>query len=586
MPTLRHHLDRLLSPVADGARVVPEAPAVPARVLFRRFWPYARPYRGRIAAGLLLLVLVPALETVEIWLFKVMVDEVLVPRDLSPLVWIVGAWLALALAGALVSFGDELLAAWVGERFVADLRARLFSHLHTLSPTTLDRRRLGDVVSRLTSDVQAIEAFLLAGLADGIGALARIALFGGAMFLVSWKLALVALVIVPLCYAVGRHCSRLVKRAAREKRRRSGSLAAVAEESLGNAVLVRSLNREGAELARFRRESEAIVGAELAATRVRALFSPLVDLIELAGVLLVVAAGAWLLTEGEMTLGGLLVFLAYLSQMLGPVRELGHLANALFAAAAGAERVLELLDERPRVDDRPAARPLPAGAGGLEMRGVGFRYPGAGRPALDDVSLCVEPGEIVAVAGPSGAGKSTIARLLLRIDDPGAGAVLLGGHDLRDLTLASVREHVALVAQETLLPDAAVAEVIGHGRPGASAAEIEEAARRAGAHGFIAALPDGYATRVGQRGRTLSGGQRQRLSLARALLRDAPVLVLDEPTTGLDAAARDALLGPLARAAAGRTVVLISHDPAVVALADRVVEIEDGRIVAAPEVAA
>jgi ABC-type multidrug transport system fused ATPase/permease subunit len=332
-------------------------------------------------------------------------------------------------------------------------------------------------------------------------------------------------------------------------------------------------------------EGERIVEAELAATRIRGLFSPLVDLIELLGVLVVVALGTWALSRGELTLGGLLVFLAYLSQLYGPVRELSSLANRIFAAAAGAERVLELLDERPTVVERPGATALGRTRGDIELRGVRFAYPGAAREALAGVDLRIRPGETVAVTGASGAGKSTLARLLLRFDDPDAGAVLLDGHDLRALTLGSVRANVGLLLQETLLPDVTVREAIAQGRPGASPEEVEAAARAAGADGFVRALPDGYGTRLGQRGRTLSGGQRQRLAIARALVRDTPVLVLDEPTTGLDADAKAALLGPLRTLAAGRTTIVISHDPDVLDWADRVVRLADGRVVA-PDAAA
>ncbi|HWC28301.1 MAG TPA: ATP-binding cassette domain-containing protein, partial [Solirubrobacteraceae bacterium] len=250
----------------------------------------------------------------------------------------------------------------------------------------------------------------------------------------------------------------------------------------------------------------------------------------------------------------------------------------IFAAAAGAERVIELLEERPHVVDRPGATALAHVRGRVELRDVTFRYPGAAHAALDGVSLRVEPGEIVALAGPSGAGKSTLARLLLRFDDPVAGSVLIDGRDLRDVTLRSLREHVGLLAQETLLPDVTVREAIAYGRPDATADEIEAAARAAGAHEFVHALPDGYETPVGQRGRRLSGGQRQRISIARALLRETPVLVLDEPTTGLDAEAKAALLDPLSRLVGGRTTIVVSHDPEVVAWADRVVWIEDGRV--------
>ncbi|HVL95171.1 MAG TPA: ABC transporter ATP-binding protein [Solirubrobacteraceae bacterium] len=576
-----NRLHRLLVPSADDQQLVASAPTVPLREIFRRFWPFARPYKRWIVLGLALLVIVPAIETAEIWLFKLVIDEVLVPRELAPLLWIALGYLGLTLLNGVLSFGDDYVATWVGERFLLDLRTHVFRHVQKLSTHTLDRRRLGDVLSRLTSDIAAIESFLLTGLADGVSAVARILFFGGALFYLDWRLALASLVVLPLFYGTARRFSRLIKHAAREKRRRSGSLSAVAEESLGNAALVQSLNRQDPEVDRFREQNERIVEAELASTRIKGLFSPIIDLIELIGAMLVLALGTWALTRGDLTLGGLLVFIAYLTQLYGPIRDLSRLSNTIFAASAGAERVIELLEERPSVADRPGARPLGRVRGEVALDGVRFRYPGADRDVLDGVDLRVAPGETVALVGPSGAGKSTLTRLLLRFDDPTAGAVRLDGIDLRDATLESVRENVGLLLQETMLPDVTVREAIEHGRPGASDAEIEAAARAAGADEFVRALPDGYGTRLGQRGRRLSGGQRQRIAIARALVRDTPVLVLDEPTTGLDAAAKAAVLGPLRTLAGSRTTIVISHDPDVISWADRVVSVEDGRLVEA-----
>jgi ATP-binding cassette, subfamily B, bacterial len=309
----------------------------------------------------------------------------------------------------------------------------------------------------------------------------------------------------------------------------------------------------------------------------RAVFAPVTDLIQLLGAMAVLAGGVWLLSRQALTLGELLVFVTFLGRLYSPMRQLSSLSGTMFSAAAGAERVLELLEERPAVSDRPGAAALERAEGRIELRAVSYRYPGARSDALEHLSFDARPGETVAVAGPSGAGKSTLARLLVRFDDPAAGAVLLDGHDLRGLTLRSLREHVGLLAQETLLPDLPVAEVIAQGREGATDADVRRAARDAGAHEFIEALPEGYATRVGQRGRALSGGQRQRVAIARALLRDPAVLVLDEPTTGLDAAAKEALREPLRRLAAGRTTILITHDPDVLAWADCVIELRCGR---------
>ena len=512
-----------------------------------------------------------AIETVEIYLFKLVVDEVLVPGDLGPLLPIGLATAGLLILGGAVALADDLLGTWLGERFLLSMRTRVFGHLLTLSPDTLDRRRLGDVLTRLGGDVGAIEAFVLSGVADALAAVLSIGFFAGALFYLQWDLALVSLIVAPLFFLTARRFSGLIKRASREKRRRSGSLGAVAQDTLGNTALVQASNREGAELERYRREGEGVIAAELSSVRIRGVFSPLVDLIELAGILLVVYFGTRAIAGGGLTLGGMLVFIAYLTRLYGPVRDLSSLSNTVFKALAGAERVIELLDERPRVTDGPLR--LERVRGAIELDDVWFSYDHD--PALRGVTLRVAPGERVALVGASGAGKSTIARMLLRWGDPDAGVVRLDGHDLRELELASLRRNVALLLQETLVLHGSVRDNIGYARPDARGAEIEAAARAAGAHEFIAALPDGYDTELGERGRRLSGGQRQRIAIARALLADAPVLVLDEPTTGLDAELA-ASLGDLMR---DRTTLVISHDLVLTRDADLIVVLDEGRVI-------
>jgi ATP-binding cassette, subfamily B, bacterial len=325
------------------------------------------------------------------------------------------------------------------------------------------------------------------------------------------------------------------------------------------------------------------MATQLALERLRAGYAPLVSLIEVGGMLIVIGAGAVDLAEGRLTLGGLLAFLAYLSQLYGPVRGLNHLWGDAVATSAAAERVIELMDRQPSVVEPANPAPLGRAAGNIVFAGVSYRYPGTEHDALCDVSFALSPGETLALVGRSGAGKSTATRLLLRLADPSAGRILLDGHDLRDVSITSLRENVTVLPQEALFFDVTVREAIAYGRPGASASdgEIVAAARAAGAHQFIERLPQGYDTRIGQRGRGLSGGQRQRLAIARALLRDAPVLVLDEPTTGLDDENATEILGSIRRLMEGKTTVIVSHDLHLVRQATRIVVLERGRLVEA-----
>ena len=575
---LRRGVRLLLSVPEEEGGFVDAAPVMQVREIFRRFWPYARPYRRWLPVILLLAALGPAIEAATIWMYKVLVDEVLVPREFGLLFWVVLAYIGLTLAEGIVTFCDEYLSEWVGGRFIVSLRTALFGHLHRLSLGFFDRRSLGDMISRLSDDVEEIEELMLSGVTSSLAYLFQLVFFVGALLYLEWRLALVSLFVAPLFWLAARHFSRKIKHAAREERRRSGSISAVAEESLSNAALVQAYNRQEDEIARFHRENDGSFAAQMAATRLGSLFSPLVNLIELAGVIVVIAVGTYELSQGRLTIGGLLVFMVYLGQLYRPIRGLSSLLNSFYAASAGAERVIEFFDQKPSVTEREDAFTLRRSGGHVEFDSVSFRYPGAERAALLDVSLDVGPGEVLALVGPSGSGKSTVAKLLLRFYDPEAGQIRLDGHDLKLLTLHSLRENVAVLLQETLVFDWTVRENIVYGRPEASEEEIVAAARAADAHGFIEALPERYDTVIGQKGRLLSGGQRQRLAIARAMIRDAPVLILDEPTTGLDARSSEKVMAPLRRLMSGRTTIVVSHNLLTVRDATRIVVLEEGRI--------
>jgi ATP-binding cassette subfamily B protein len=572
-------LRRLVPNASGGGDGIDLAPARTMREIFRRFWPDARPYRGFFLLTLVFVALGPALQAVEIYLYKILVDDVLVPRDFDPFIWLAAAYIGLNVLGGVIGFFDEYMSTWVTENFLLKLRGRVFGHLLRQSPDSLDKRRLGDVLARLGGDVNTIETFVFSGIQDGLAQGLKLIFFTGALFVIDPLLAALSLVAAPLFWFVARRFARVIKRISREKRRRSGALNSVAEQSLANLALVQTSNRSSDEMNRYEREGRAIVDASLASTKLNALFAPLVNLIELLGAMVVVGAGVWALSSGRLTLGSLLVFLTYLTQLYGPVRSLSDLINDLFSASAGAERIIELLDEEPGVADRPGAAPLTNVGGKLVFESVSFAYDGASRPAVDDVSLELDAGKTLALVGPSGAGKTTLVKLLLRFADPQSGAVRIDDTDVRDATLESLRDSVGVLLQETLILDGTVRDNIAYGRMDAAQDDIEAAARAADAHDFVSRLPKGYDTVVGSRGRSLSGGQRQRIALARLLLHDAPILVLDEPSVGLDAASAERTLRPFKRAMSDRTTIVVSHNLLTVTDADVILVLDEGLVV-------
>ncbi|MCS0603672.1 ABC transporter ATP-binding protein/permease [Streptomyces sp. LP11] len=563
----------------DGAEVANETPTIAARTAFRRFWPLTKGLRKPLLVVWVCTVLAALAETKAILLFGDLTDHALQKGSLAAFWSPAGTWLGVAVAGAIVAYLGNSLAAWVTERFVLRLREHVFDHVQKLPPHFFQRHRQGDLLSRLTSDVEAIETMVVSGLVGAASAAFSALFYAAAACWLRWDLAAATFVLAPLFWLAARRFSGSIKDVSRAGRVADGAITSVVAESLDNIVLTQAYDRRDAERRRLHREATAWFRASVRSVRLNEAYEQLVQVIETVCVLAVIGIGAWEISTGRMTLGQLLAFSAFLGYLYPPVRGLAQLGLTVTAATAGAERLIEVLDARPSVTDPPQDTGTGRPDGLVEVRDVGFRYPGADRPALDGLSFSARPGELVIVTGPSGAGKSTVAKLLLRFYDPDAGDILLDGAPLRDFPLARLREYVTLLPQETLVLHDTVRANIACGRPGASDRAIEAAARAADAHDFIGRLPDGYDTRIDPSSARLSGGQLQRLAIARAILRDSPVLVLDEPTTGLDASAAQRVVQPLRQLMGGRTTIMITHDLGLAPAADRILVVGQGRIV-------
>ncbi|GHD57795.1 lipid A export permease/ATP-binding protein MsbA [Streptomyces mirabilis] len=551
------------------------------REAFARFWPLTRGDRKWLLLIIGCVVVAALAETASILLFAQLTDHALKAGSLSAFWEPAGAWLGVAVIGAIVGYLGNSLAVWTAERFVLRLRASVFRHVQDLPPDFFQKHRQGDLVERLTGDVEAIEQMVVSGVVGTVSAAFSAVFYATAALWLRWDLALVTFLLAPLFLVAARRFAGRIKTASQEERAADGAITSVVEESLGNVVLTQAYNRRRAEEKRLDREARAWMRASVRGARASEMYEQFVEVVETLCVLAVIGLGAWEISKGRMSLGQLLAFAAFLGYLYPPIRNLGQLGLTLTAATAGAERIQEILDTEPAVTE-PAepVRDWPV-HGWVSFHGASFRYPGADRESLHDVTFTAGPGELVIVTGPSGAGKSTLSKLLTRFYDPTAGVVCLDGVPLPDMSLEFLRENVALLPQETLILHGTIRENIECGRPGASQADIERAATDAVAHDFISALPDGYDTEIAPGTATLSGGQLQRIAIARAMLRAAPVLVLDEPTAGLDSIAARRVVQPLRRLMAGRTTIMITHDLSLAPDADRILVVDGGRLVEA-----
>ncbi len=553
----------------------------------RRFGPHLRAQRGVIAGGSVALVLEVLLRLAEPWPLKFIIDTIVEPAGQPGAVGRSTAVLAVAAVAVVVLTGLRALASYLctvafalaGNRVVTAVRADLYAHLQRLSLGFHGRARAGDLLTRMTGDVGRLQEVTVTAALPLAGNAVTLVGMAAVMAWVDWQLALVAAAAFPLFALSGVRLTRSITQVSRKQRQQEGELASVASEALGAMTVVQAYSLEATLERRFAMSNRRSLRDGVKATRLSAGLERTTDVLVALATGLVLFLGARRVLSGHLTPGDLILFVSYLKQAFRPMRDVAKYTGRLAKASASGERIIQLLDTEPEIRDRPGAREAPSFEGDVRFAGVTFAHE-PGRPVLHDLVLHVRPGERVGVVGPSGAGKSSLMGLLLRLYEPSQGQVLIDGHDLRDLTLASVRRQVAIVLQDSVLFATTVRENIRFGSPDATDAEIEAAALLANAHEFITALPDGYDTVIGERGATLSGGQRQRLAIARAAIRHAPIVVLDEAMAGLDGANEAAVGEALRRLTAGCTTFVIAHDLAAVRDADLVVALEDGRVVA------
>ncbi|OLD08661.1 MAG: ABC transporter [Deltaproteobacteria bacterium 13_1_40CM_3_69_14] len=553
-----------------------------------------RPYRGWLAIILLATAVETAMGLAAPWPLKIVLDNVIggdpPPGWLRQIAnWLPGdgvmqtaafaaiSTVIIAAVGAVASYLDNYYTESVGQWVANDLRVRVYDHLEHLPLAYYDTHQTGTLLSTITDDIATIQGFASSATLGIVVDLLTIAGMLGLMFWLNWDFALIAVGVAPFLLLFVVRFRKAVKKATREVRRRESDMVGVVQQGLESIRVVNAFGRQELEEEHLQEASRAAVQAALKARGVKSLLSPVVAVTVSFCTAFVLWRGASLVLASAMTAGSLTVFLSYLHKFFKPVQDLAKMTGTIAQAAVGVERVRGILDIDMSIPERPDAREPGRLEGAIEFDRVAFAYDPAS-PVLKSVTFSIRAGQFVGIVGTTGSGKSTVVSLIPRFYDPTAGRVLIDGVDIRDYKLQGMRDQIGFVLQDTVLFRGTIRENIAYGRPDAAEKEIVEAARLANAHEFIARMPDGYHTQVGERGLTLSGGQRQRIGIARAVIRNSPILILDEPTAALDSESEKVVIEALERVMKGRTVITIAHRLSTIRDADKIVVLKDGRV--------
>lgn len=546
---------------------------------FVRLLGFLRPYQRGVVASLLLAVGAMGATVLIPYLTGQVIDEVR-GGNRESLKWLAGAIVGAGVIRMALSVARRLVAGRVSLGVELDLRNRVYAHLQALELKFFDAQQTGQLMSRATVDLQAVRFFLGYGLIFIVQSALTILLAAAAMLWLQPGLAVIALAPVPFVVLVAQRYGRRSRPALQEVQQRIAELTADVEENVSGVRVVKAFAAEPRQLERFRGSVSRVFDQAMISTRLRAFYNPFIGFLPNIGLAVVLLVGGRQVIAGTLSLGDFTAFYVYLLMLIAPMRQLGMALGLSQRATASGARLFELLDREPKLTEPADARPMPAGGGRVELRGVSFAYENAPAPALCGIDLEVEAGTTVALVGATGSGKSTLIQLLPRLYDVDVGAVLIDGADVRELELAQLRRSIALVTDDPFLFSASVHENIAYARPEAGPEEVRRAAERAQAAGFIERLPDGYDTEIGERGLSLSGGQRQRLAIARALLADPRILILDDATSSVDASTEQAIKVALREVMRGRTTFVIAHRLSTIALADDIVVLEAGRVAA------
>jgi len=546
------------------------------RVLQRLFG-YVRPYWKTLVVTGILLLLNTGLSLLPPLFQRGIVDQVIGARNISRLGGMIAALAGVYLLLWLTDTGEQYIRHALGARFIFDLRVRIYAYLQRLSLSFFERTSTGELMSRVANDVDAVEQFVTHGVILTLIDLLRLLGASAVLLVLEWRLALVVLALLPVMAVVLRRFNRLVRPIYRQTRDRLGDINARLQDNLAGIRVIQAFGQEESELERFRDVSGDYYEARVRTIRIWTTFFPALSFVTALGGAAVLGIGAWMVIGGQLSLGTLVAFTSYIVSFYDPVRRLTEVDNMFQQAIAAGERIFELLDEVPEIQDAPEAVALDGVRGDVAFEDVHFRY-GSGDEVLHDVEFRMAPGEVVALVGPSGAGKTSIANLLCRFYDPIHGCVKVDSHDLRTVQVKSLRRHIAVVLQDTFLFNTSVRENLRYGKPDATPEEMVAAAQAAYAHEFIEELPQGYDTEIGERGVKLSGGQKQRLALARAILANPRILILDEATSSVDAEAEYLIQQALEEVMKGRTSLVIAHRLSTIRNADKIIALEEGRI--------